>query len=102
MCVAIIGGMDRLEKHYMNEAERLGITLKVFTKFETEIAKKINRVDAVIIFSDKVSHKAKTAAMKAIKTKAIPLAMHHSCGLSSLRNILTDLKDTDNTIYAIS
>ena len=94
MCVAVIGGMDRLKRHYMNEAERLGITLKVFTKSETEITKKINRVDAVIIFSNKVSHKAKTETMKAIKTKAIPFVMHHSCGLSSLKNILSDLKDT--------
>ncbi len=36
MCVALIGGMDRLERDYINinEAERLGVELKVYTKSE--------------------------------------------------------------------
>ena len=29
MCAALIGGMDRLKKHYIAEAERFGINLKV-------------------------------------------------------------------------
>jgi hypothetical protein len=30
MCIALIGGMDRLERCYVMEAERVGISLKVF------------------------------------------------------------------------
>jgi hypothetical protein len=30
MCVAVIGGMDRLKKHYLEEAKKVGVQLKVF------------------------------------------------------------------------
>ncbi len=71
MCVALIGGMDRLERHYISEAERMGIDLKVYTKSETGIASKIKNVDAVVIFTNKVSHKARKEAMSMAK-KADP------------------------------
>jgi len=40
MCVAVIGGMDRLKKHYLEEAKKVGVQLKVFTKLEKDTAKK--------------------------------------------------------------
>lgn len=88
MCVALIGGMDRLERHYMDEAEKFGIDLKVFTKLETEMASKIKNVDAVVIFTNKVSHKARKEAMNMAKIKHIPVFMYHSCGICTLRDCL--------------
>jgi len=44
MCVALIGGMDRLERHYVVEAGRFGVELKVFTKFKANIPLKIKRL----------------------------------------------------------
>ena len=67
MCVALIGGMDRLERQYINEAERVGVDIKVFTKPEANMASKIGRVDAVVIFTNKVSHKAKRDVMNVAK-----------------------------------
>lgn len=94
MCVALIGGMDRLERNYIDEAERLGIDLKVYTKSETGIASKVRNVDAVVIFTNKVSHKAKREVMNIAKAKNIPVFMHHSCGICTLRDCLTCLKNT--------
>lgn len=93
MCVALIGGMDRLERQYINEAERVGINLKVFTKPEANMASKIRRVDAVVIFTNKVSHKAKKEVMNVVKTGIIPVLMYHSCGICSLRECLSCLKN---------
>ncbi len=59
MCVALIGGMDRLKRHYINEAKQFGVELKVFTKHKTGISSRIKNVDAVVIFTNKVSHRAK-------------------------------------------
>ncbi len=93
MCVAIVGGMDRLERHYMNEAKRFGIDLKVFNKSETGIASKIKNVNAVVIFTNKVSHKAKKEAMNIAKARNIPVFMYHSCGPCTLRNCFNCLEN---------
>lgn len=86
MCVALIGGMDRLERSYINEAESFGIDLRVFNKPETNMATKIKSVDAVVIFTNKVSHRAKKEAVDAAKASDIPVHMYHSCGICTLRD----------------
>jgi len=86
MCVGLIGGMDRLERHYMNEAGMFDIELKVFNKCEANLSKKINHVDALIIFTDKVSHNARKEAMHVARSRRIPILMYHSSGISTLRN----------------
>jgi len=92
MCVALIGGMDRLEREYINEAMRLGIELKVYTKSETGIASKVKNVDAMVIFTNKVSHKAKKEVMNIAKAKNIPVFTYHSCGICTLRDCLSCLR----------
>ena len=92
MCVALIGGMDRLERQYMDEAEKFGIDLKVFTKPEKGMTSKIKNVDVVVIFTNKVSHKAKKEVMNVAKAKDIPVFMYHSCGVCTLRDCLSCLK----------
>lgn len=94
MCVALIGGMDRLERHYVVEAERFGIELKVFTKFETKIASKIKNVDALVIFTNKVSHKARGEVMSIARAENIPVLMYHSCGICTLRDCFNCLINT--------
>jgi hypothetical protein len=93
MCVALIGGMDRLERNYIIEGERLGIDLKVFTKSGVNITSKIKNVDAVVIFTNKVSHKAKKEVMSIAKARNIPVFMYHSCGICTLRDCLSCLKN---------
>lgn len=88
MCVAVIGGMDRLERHYRDEAEKIGIDLRVFTKASTDISSKIRNVDALVIFTNKVSHRIKREAAEVAKAKSIPVFMYHSCGICTLRDCL--------------
>ncbi|MCX8031314.1 MAG: DUF2325 domain-containing protein [Thermodesulfovibrionales bacterium] len=93
MCVALIGGMDRLERQYITEAEKLGINLKVFTKPEKGLTSKIKNLDAVVIFTNKVSHKARIEVMNVAKSKNIRVLMQHSCGVCTLRDCLSCLKN---------
>lgn len=92
MCVALIGGMDRLERHYIHEAGKSGIELKVFTKHKRMLSK-IRNVDAIVIFTNKVSHNAKKEVMDLAKAKKIPVYMYHSCGICTLRNCIRCLKN---------
>ncbi|OGW57057.1 MAG: hypothetical protein A2Z09_04325 [Nitrospirae bacterium RBG_16_43_8] len=93
MCVAVVGRIVRLEGSYITEVEKLGIDLRVFTKPGTEMASKIKNVDALIIFTNKASHKAKREAMNVAMAKNIPVFMHHSCGICTLRDCLNCLKN---------
>lgn len=88
MCIAVIGGMDRLVREYINEAEKLGFRLRIFTKAEKDMVSKIKGVDCLIIFTNKVSHRAKIEAINIARSKGIPVFMFHSCGVCTLRNCL--------------
>jgi len=92
MCIALIGGMDRLERHYRSEADRFAIDLKVFTTSENDIAAKVKHVDAFVIFTNKVSHRVKREVLQVAKAKDIPVFMYHSCGVCTLRDCFSCLK----------
>ena len=51
MCIALIGGTDRLQRHYIKEAERFGIELKVFSRSRTNMASKLKGFDAFVVFT---------------------------------------------------
>ena len=72
MCVALIGGMKRLEAHYLENAARLGIDLRVFNESETNIGRKIKGMDAIVIFTNKVSHRLRNEALKTARANGIP------------------------------
>lgn len=94
MCIAVIGGMDRIERRYIDEASRLGISLKVFKGPENRLAAKIREVDALVIFTDRVSHRARTEAMRVARARNIPVRMSHSCGVCAFRSGLECLANT--------
>jgi hypothetical protein len=82
--------MDRLERHYFEEAKKMNVTLKVFTKLEKNLEKKMGKVDGVIVFTNKVSHELK-AILKKMNMQC-PCLMCHSCGISSLRKCIESLQ----------
>lgn len=88
MSVALIGGMDRLEQQYLNEAAKLGMELSVFSQARNDIYAKLKHSEAVVIFTNKVSHRARNAAISAAKAYDIPIYMHHACGVCTLRECL--------------
>ncbi len=93
MSIVLLGGMDRLERHYVNEAKRKGVRLKVFTKPTKDLSRRIGKVDAVIIFTDKISHSTKREIIDFARSKGVPFFMYHSCGLCTFRKCLDCLKN---------
>ncbi|MBG0788892.1 MAG: DUF2325 domain-containing protein [Desulfovibrionaceae bacterium] len=88
MCAALVGGMDRLKREYVTEAQKNGVKLKHFTGKERKIAKSLGNVDFVVLFTNKVSHKARKDVLDAVRGKDVPVYMEHSCGISTLRKCL--------------
>ena len=88
MCVTLIGGMDRLKSDYIAAARERGWSLRCISRNERNFAEKIGNPDALIVFTNKISHEAKRKAVQVARSKNIPLRMIHSCGVSSLRDCL--------------
>lgn len=93
MSIALIGGMDRLARHYVGEAKRIGISLKVFDVSEPSMVEKIRNVDALVVFTNKVSHQARAQALRVARSRKIPVFLRHSCGICTFRNCLDCLKN---------
>ncbi len=92
MSIVLVGGMDRLGVQYRREAERLGMDLRIFSQAEQGMGGKIKNADAMVIFTNKISHRAKNEAMNAAKANGIPLYMHHSCGVCTFRECIRCLR----------
>ena len=95
MCVALIGGMDRLERDYETEARKHGVELRVFTKTKTGLVARLKSVDVMVVFTGKVSHQLRREATNAARSKSIPVMQVHSCGVCSLRECLQRLVALD-------
>lgn len=91
MCIALMGGMERLAPRYRQEAERLGIELRLFNTSQTDIQPRLKGVDLVVIFTGRVSHRLRNEAMKAAKANDIPVVMEQGCGLCSFRETIACL-----------
>lgn len=89
MCVTLIGGMDRLKQDYIAAAREGGATLKCISRNERNFSDKIGNPDAIIVFTNKVSHEARRKALEHARSRRIPIHMVHSCGVSSLRDCLS-------------
>ena len=87
MSVTLIGGMDRLKPEYISTAEALGHN-KCISRNERHFVAKIGNPDALIVFTNKISHEAKRKAQQAARSRNIPIRFVHSCGVSTLRECL--------------
>ena len=88
MCVTLIGGMDRLKADYEAVAREKGWQLRHVSRNEANFRSKAGEPDLLIVFTNKVSHEAKRKALLLAKSRAIPVKLVHSCGLSTLRECL--------------
>lgn len=88
MSITLVGGMDRLKSEYMAAASSGGHSLRFISRNERNFTDKMGNPDAVIVFTNKVSHEARRKAMQVAKSRKIPIHMVHSCGLSTLRDCL--------------
>lgn len=93
MCVALVGGMDRLKREYIEAANEMGVNLKVFTGKERSIKNQLGELDMLILFTGKVSHAARHEAVKHARANSIPVEMIHSSGVSSLRRCFEQRAD---------
>lgn len=90
MSLLVLGGHDRMESIYRQEAHRFGIKTKIFTYGRNDIAKSIGGTDGILIFTGTVSHKIVNSIKKDAKKKNIPLILCHN---SSKNNFVKAIED---------
>lgn len=98
MSIVLVGGMDRLGEQYQKEAKSHGVELRIYSQTTLKMASKIKHADAVVTFTNKVSHKARNEALAAAKKQDIPVFVHHACGVCTLQQCLTCLKTMPHTM----
>jgi Uncharacterized protein conserved in bacteria (DUF2325) len=89
--VSLVGGIGRLERHYVEEARKLGIELRVFNRNEVDLSLKIRNMAAVVLITGKISHQARRRVMDTARLNAIPVYQRKSCGVCTLRDCLSCL-----------
>lgn len=90
MCIALVGGMDRLKPEYMEICREAGHEVKCITKNQRNFTGKIGNPDLILVFTNKISRSARDKAIMFAKRKDIPFEMLHSCGVSSLKEFLQE------------
>ena len=88
MRATLIGGMTRLRKDYIAAAARAGVRLTALSGSEKDVAARIGATDRLIVFTNMISHSARNKAVHAARSRHIPVTMAHSCGVSTLSNLL--------------
>ncbi|SHK09022.1 DUF2325 domain-containing protein [Paramaledivibacter caminithermalis] len=92
MSVVIIGGHERMERIYKDTGKKHGCKVKVFTKMQGNLMKRIGNPDYIVTFTDVVSHKLLDMTMKISRKKNIPNLRCHNSSLQALENALMEVK----------
>lgn len=92
MSVVLIGGHDRMHSEYKGIGKKNGFKLKVFTQITPKFSKSIGSPDAIVLFTNTVSHKMVNTAVREAKRKNIPITRSHTSSSNSLDEILQKLK----------
>tara|TARA_B100001123_G_C15164517_1_gene968841 strand:+ start:563 stop:841 length:279 start_codon:yes stop_codon:yes gene_type:complete len=91
MSVAIIGGLDRLKRSYERECQNRGFDARVFSQRIPNMARRMDGVNRILIFTGTVAHPMVTEAVRVAKEKNIPVDRCHSSSISALKRCLNSL-----------
>ena len=98
MQVTLIGGMDRLGRHYHETARKAGVELRIYSQAKTSFDKKISGSQVVVLFTGNISHHAREIVIQVARAHAIPVYQFHSCGICTLRKCLNCLNKTNSRL----
>lgn len=88
MSIVIIGGNERMVCQYEDICKNYGCKVKVFTKENGSLKKKIGIPDLIVLFTNTVSHKMVLCAVGEAKRNNITVARIHSSSATALTDLL--------------
>ena len=88
MSIAIIGGMDRLKRNYLKVGVKYGVDVYHFERGRPRLEKRLGGMDAIVIFTGRISHNAMKQARSVGRAAGARVIMSRACGISSLGRCL--------------
>ncbi len=92
MSVIIVGGLDRLERHYERVASKMGYKARIFDSFKPNLCNTLKNSQGVVMFTNLISHPAAKMVISTAKENRVPVVRSHKCGTSALEKCLFELK----------
>ena len=84
--VAILGGLDRLKPHYLNQGRTLGFDkMKVFSKKFPDMVKRLSKFERIVICTGNVSHTMVEGAVRMAQINGIQIGRTHSSSVSAMK-----------------
>lgn len=93
MSVAILGGLDRLKAKYGDLSSKMGINAHIYSQMAPKLAKRIDGMDAIIIFTGTISHNMVRPVVKLAKNRNIPVVRSHTSSVSALKRCLSEVRE---------
>lgn len=93
MSIILVGGHDRMHEMYRSVGDKHGHRMKIFTQMPAKFEKAIGTPDAMVLFTNTVSHKMVKTAMKEAKRKNIPVIRCHTSSARSLEQSIMTLEN---------
>lgn len=90
MCIVIIGGHDRMVCTYKDICKQYHCKSKVFTQMPADMKNLIGSPDLLVLFTNTVSHKMVSNAIKAGERAGTKIVRSHSSSACALKNILAE------------
>ncbi len=81
-----------MHDEYKGLGHRFGHQIKVHTQMPARFSKSIGEPDAIVLFTNTVSHKMVKTAVQEAKKKRIPIVRSHTSSKSSLKDILEKIE----------
>lgn len=91
MSIVVVGGFTRMQDEYKHIAEQFGHKLKVYNTISPAFEKSLGSPDAILVFTNTVSHSMVGTVVRKAKKDCIPVVRSHSSSGSSLKRMLTQL-----------
>ncbi len=86
MTVALVGGLDRLARHYTALADgHENLTIKVYPRYKPGLADRIASADGVVLCTDCISHKAAREVYRLARANDVDLVCSHRSSVSAVR-----------------
>lgn len=97
MTVVMVGGLKRLERHYLSAAAEERIDLRILNRCCPEFSRRIGGADAVILFTDLVSHESAKQVYQFARTSDLCLVCSHNSSLTAAKRCLREAKQQAET-----
>ncbi|WP_319475801.1 DUF2325 domain-containing protein [Marispirochaeta aestuarii] len=91
MKIVIAGGIKSMERQYKELSRQHGAKCTLFNRNVPDLAKRIRNANAVIVFTNEVSHKMASNCSKTCKKYSICIRRLSSSSMCKLEQALTEI-----------